>query len=253
MNQRVNVLLSPLNADDLYFSGKTTVVIDILRATSVIVTALGNGAKEIIPVNTVDFAMKVSGNAFGGQTLLGGERNTKKIEGFALGNSPLEYNAETVKGKSIILYTSNGSKAIVKSKFSENLYICSFGNLNALAEHLVNLNKDVVIVCSGSGGMFCIEDTVCAGKLITEMLKLNEEIEYSDAASASIVLNKSFGKSLNKMLTNSEHGRLLIDNGFEEDIKVCAKLNSHNIIPYYDSGVINLQKTESEKSVESDI
>lgn len=253
MNMRVNVLLSPLNADDLYFSGKTTVVIDILRATSVIVTALGNGAKEIIPVNTVDFAMKVSGNAFGGQTLLGGERNTKKIEGFALGNSPLEYNAETVKGKSIILYTSNGSKAIVKSKFSENLYICSFGNLNALAEHLVNLNKDVVIVCSGSGGMFCIEDTVCAGKLITEMLKLNEEIEYSDAASASIVLNKSFGKSLNKMLTNSEHGRLLIDNGFEEDIKVCAKLNSHNIIPYYDSGVIKLQKTESEKSVESDI
>ncbi len=249
---KVNVLLSPLNADDLYFTGKTTVVIDILRATSVIVTALGNGAREIIPVNTVDFAMKVSGNAFGGQTLLGGERNTKKIEGFALGNSPIEYNTETVKGKSIILYTTNGSKAIVRAKFSENLFICSFGNLNAIAEHLVKLNKDVVIVCSGTNGMFNLEDTICAGKLITEMLKLNEEIELTDASNASVTLNKSFGKSLNKMLSQTEHGKLLIENGFSEDIKICAKLNTHDIIPYYDSGVIKLQKTESEKSVESE-
>jgi 2-phosphosulfolactate phosphatase len=249
---KVNVLLSPLNADDLYFTGKTTVVIDILRATSVIVTALGNGAREIIPVNTVDFAMKVSGNAFGGQTLLGGERNTKKIEGFALGNSPLEYNAETVKGKSIILYTTNGSKAIVRAKFSENLFICAFGNLNAIAEHLVKVNKDVVIVCSGTNGMFNLEDTICAGKLITEMLKLNEAIELTDASNASVTLNKSFGKSLNKMLSQTEHGKLLIENGFSEDIKICAKLNTHDIIPYYDSGVIKLQKTESEKSVESE-
>ena len=62
---------------------------------------------------------------FGGQTLLGGERNTKKIEGFALGNSPLEYTPEIVSGKTIILYTTNGSKAVVKAKFSENLYVCS--------------------------------------------------------------------------------------------------------------------------------
>lgn len=248
---KVNVLLSPLNADELYFSGKTSVVIDVLRATSVIINALGNGAKEIIPVNTVDFAMKVSGNAFGGQTLLGGERNTKKIEGFALGNSPREYDEDTVKGKSIILYTTNGSKAIVRAKFSDNLFICSFGNLNALAEHLANINKDIVIVCSGANGMFCIEDTVCAGKLISEMQKLNEEIELSDSSLASVVLNKSFGKSLIKMLSQTEHGKILIENGYEDDLKICAKLNSHDIIPYYDSGVIKLQKTESEKSVES--
>ncbi len=248
---KVNVLLSPLNADELYFSGKTSVVIDVLRATSVIINALGNGAKEIIPVNTVDFAMKVSGNAFGGQTLLGGERNTKKIEGFALGNSPREYDEDTVKGKSIILYTTNGSKAIVRAKFSDNLFICSFGNLNALAEHLANINKDIVIVCSGANGMFCIEDTVCAGKLISEMQKHNEEIELSDSSLASVVLNKSFGKSLIKMLSQTEHGKILIENGYEDDLKICAKLNSHDIIPYYDSGVIKLQKTESEKSVES--
>ena len=97
---------------------------------------MNNGAKEIIPVASVEFAVKVSGGMFGGLTLLGGERNTKKIEGFALGNSPLEYSAKLVKDKSIILYTTNGTKAVVKAKFSKNLYICSFLNLSAVAEHI---------------------------------------------------------------------------------------------------------------------
>ncbi|MCA2005280.1 MAG: 2-phosphosulfolactate phosphatase, partial [Ignavibacterium sp.] len=99
---KVNVLFSPIAADELYFTGKTSVVIDVLRASSTIITALANGAKEIVPVGTIEFAVKVSGGMFGGQTLLGGERNTKKIEGFALGNSPLEYEEKVVNGKSIV-------------------------------------------------------------------------------------------------------------------------------------------------------
>ena len=87
---KINVLFSPVGPDELSFTGKTTVVIDVLRASSTIVAALSNGAREVVPVATVEFAVKVSGGMFGGQTLLGGERNTKKIEGFALGNSPLE-------------------------------------------------------------------------------------------------------------------------------------------------------------------
>ena len=85
---KLNVFLSPVIVDELYFTGKTTVVIDVLRATSTIATAINNGAKEVVPVASVEFAVKVSGGMFGGLTLLGGERNTKKIEGFALGNSP---------------------------------------------------------------------------------------------------------------------------------------------------------------------
>ena len=131
---KINIHYTHQQFDELYFTGKTSVVIDVLRASTVIVTALKNGAREVIPVGTVDFAMKVSGNAFGGQTILGGERNTKKVEGFNLGNSPLEYKPEVVTGKSIILYTTNGSKAIVKAKFSENLYICCFNNLPAIAD-----------------------------------------------------------------------------------------------------------------------
>lgn len=241
---KINVLLSPHNVDDLYFSKKTTVVIDVLRATTVIVTALENGAREVIPVSSVDFAMKVSGNAFGGQTLLGGERNTNKIEGFSLGNSPKEYTSETVIGKSIILYTTNGSKAIVKAKFSENLFICSFKNLKSLAEHLVNLNNNVEILCAGSNGMFCIEDTVCAGRLIKEIKSSRKKIELTDAANASVVLNNAFGDSIAEMLKNSEHGIKLINNGYEEDLEECASLSVSDIIPYYNSGVVKVYKEE---------
>ncbi len=237
---KINVLLSPVVTDELSFTGKTTVVIDVLRASSTIVTALSNGAREVVPVATVEFAVKVSGGMFGGQTLLGGERNTKKIEGFALGNSPLEYSPEIVTGKTIILYTTNGSKAIVKAKFSENLFVCSFMNLEILSKHLVKLDKDFEILCSGRNNYYSMEDTICAGKLITEIQKLNERVELSDAAKASVSLNKSFGKNLLKMLEESEHGKILLENGFEDDLKFCSKINTYNIIPYFSANVLKV-------------
>ncbi|MDR3668279.1 MAG: 2-phosphosulfolactate phosphatase [Ignavibacteriaceae bacterium] len=237
---KVNVLLTPSNLDELSFSGKTIVIIDVLRATSTIVNALNNGAKEIIPVATVEFAVKVSGGMFGGLTLLGGERNTKKIEGFALGNSPLEYSAKLVKNKSIILYTTNGTKAVVKAKFSKNLYICSFLNLSAVAEHLNSLNMDFEILCAGRNNSFALEDTICAGKLISEIMKSKKDLELSDTAISSVALNKALGKNLAKMLAESEHGKLLLENGFEDDIKFCSKLNSINAIPYFTGNVVKL-------------
>ncbi|MCF8240394.1 MAG: 2-phosphosulfolactate phosphatase [Melioribacteraceae bacterium] len=245
---KISVLISPLNADELFFTGKTTVVIDVLRATTTISTALQNGAKEVIPVNTVEFAMKVSGNAFGGQTILGGERNTKKVEGFTLGNSPLEYTQENVFGKSIILFTTNGSKAIVRAKFSENLITCSFNNLGSVANHLLDLNKDFIILCAGANGMFSLEDTICAGKLITELTKLKEEIILTDSARASVSLSKSFGKNISKMIAETEHGRTLIENGYSDDINYCAKLNSIDNVPVFSSGVIKNYEPKVEQS-----
>lgn len=237
---KINVLFSPVGSDELSFTGKTTVVIDILRASSTIVAALSNGAREIVPVASVEFAVKVSGGMFGGQTLLGGERNTKKIQGFALGNSPLEYVPAIVSGKSIVLYTTNGSKAIVKAKFSENLFICSFLNLNAVSTHMIKLNKDFEILCAGKSSNYSAEDSICAGKLISEIIKNNSSVELSDSAKACLALNKTFGKSTLTMLKETEHGKLLLENGFEEDIKYCSKLNSNNIVPYFSSNVLKI-------------
>jgi len=235
---KLRVLFTPNNLEELYFTNRTSVVIDVLRATTTIVTALKNGAREVIPVATVDFAMKVSGNNFGGMNLLGGERNTKMIEGFNLGNSPLEYKEEIVNGKTVILYTTNGTRAIVKAKFSENLFICCFNNLTAVASHLVTLNKDVEIICSGTNGFFSMEDVVCAGKLIAEMMKAMPDIQLYDSAKASLTISKSFGKSILKLLRETEHGKLLLENGFEDDLKYCSKLSNIDTIPYFVSGSI---------------
>jgi 2-phosphosulfolactate phosphatase len=237
---KINVLFSPVSVDELYFSGKTSVVIDALRATTTIITALENGAKEIIPVGTVEFAVKVSGGMFGWQTLLGGERNTKKIEGFALGNSPLEYSSNVVSGKSVVLYTTNGTKAIAKAKFSSELFICAFLNISALAKHLASLNSDLEIICSGRLNNFSMEDSVCAGKLISEIEKINNNLILFDSARASQALGKSFGKNILNMMRDTEHGKLLIENGFEEDLAFCSKLNNSSAIPYLHGQAIKL-------------
>ena len=235
---KINVLYSPQNADDLYFSGKTTVVIDALRASSTIITAIENGAKEVIPVSTVEFAVKVSGGMFGGQTLLCGERNTKKIEGFALGNSPSEYSKKVIEGKSIVFYTTNGSKAILKAKFSENLFISTFNNLTVVAKYLIKLNKSVEILCAGNNNLFSLEDSVCAGRLIREIVFIDSGTILSDSAKGAWALEMEFGKNTIRMLRESEHGEILIKNGFEEDLKYCGILNSSSTIPVLKGNVL---------------
>jgi len=235
---KLDVLFSPVQADELFFTGKTTVVIDVLRASSTIITALANGAKEIVPVGTVEFAVKVSGGIFGGQTLLGGERNTKKIEGFALGNSPSEYTKEIVSGKSIVFYSTNGSRAIVKAKYSANLFVCSFNNLSVLAKHLKKLNGDVIILCSGNNNLFNLEDSVCAGMLVNEFVTVDKKVELTDSSISAMSLYKSFGKNIFKMLSETDHGRLLIDNGFKDDLIACAELNNTEVIPHYSGNVL---------------
>jgi 2-phosphosulfolactate phosphatase len=235
---KLDVLFSPVQADELFFTGKTTVVIDVLRASSTIITALSNGAKEVVPVGTVEFAVKISGGIFGGQTLLGGERNTKKIEGFALGNSPSEYTKEIVSGKSIVFYSTNGSRAIVKAKYSTNLFVCSFNNLKTVAKQIKMLDQDVIILCAGNNSLFSLEDSVCAGMLVSELLAGNKTIELTDASTGALTLFRSFGKNIFKMLSETDHGRLLINNGFEEDLKACADLDSTDVIPFYAGNVL---------------
>lgn len=235
---KLRVLFSPANTDDLYFTRKTTVIIDVLRASTTILEALKNGAKDIIPVSTVEFAVKISGGMFGGQTLLGGERNTKKIEGFALGNSPIEYKKEIVSGKSIVFYSTNGTRAIVKAKFSKNLIICAFSNLKAVAQHLINLDEDCVILCAGNNNLFSLEDSVCAGALIDQIIKIKKDVELSDAARGALALNNSFGNDKLTILKESEHGKLLLKNGFENDLDLCSKLNTNDVVAYYTNSVL---------------
>ena len=236
------VHVSPANLDELYFTSKTIVVIDVLRASNTIITALNNGARDIVPVGSIEFAVKVSGGMFGGHTLLGGERNTKRIDGFALGNSPLEYTEEIVSGKSIVFFTTNGSKAITKAKFSDNLFVCSFSNISALAEHLVRFNLDFEILCAGRNNSFSMEDSICAGKLIDRIQESDEKLVLNDSSTACLSLYRIYGSDIFEMLKNSDHGKLLIENGFEEDLKICSKVDNVKVIPFFKENVVKLMQ-----------
>ncbi len=240
---KINVFLSPIIVDELYFTGKTTVVIDVLRATSTIATAINNGAKEIVPVASVEFAVKVSGGMFGGQTLLGGERNTKKIEGFALGNSPFEYSKEAIEGKSIVFYTTNGTKAIAKARYSENLYTCSFLNISALTKHIVSLNNDIEIICAGRNNLFSIEDSVCAGMLLSKLKEHYKNLEINDSGNAALILYEKLGKNILLMIQQSDHGKILLENGFNADLEYCSTLDMFDVIPSYSNGVLKKFKS----------
>jgi 2-phosphosulfolactate phosphatase len=245
---KIDLSFSTTQFDELQLRDKNIIVIDVLRASTTIAVALNNGAREIIPVASVESAVKISGSLFGEVTLRGGERNGKMIEGFNLGNSPLEYTEAAVKGKSIIYCTTNGSVAMAKSRYAKMLIVASFVNISTVVDFIKTENKDFLIVCAGrlnNLGHFSMEDSVCAGMIIQKLSKIEGlELELTDAAQAALALQKAFGKSILKLLKSTEHGKLLTEIGLGDDLKVCAELDSVPVLPMLNGTVIKLRKEE---------
>ncbi len=241
INVEVHFTLAQL--DEMRLKDKNIVVIDVLRASTSIATALQNGAKEIIPVSNVESVVKISGSLFGDVTLRAGERNGKMIEGFNLGNSPAEYKEENVKGKSIIFMTTNGSVAMVKGRHAKNLVVAGFVNLSAVVSFLKDLDGDFMIMCAGKENDFCIEDAVCAGKIINKFEhESQQDLVLNDAAVAAVTLDKILGKNILKMLKTSLHGKYLSEIGFEKDLELCAGIDSIPVLPTLSGNVIRLAK-----------
>jgi 2-phosphosulfolactate phosphatase len=245
---KIDLSFSALQFDELQLRDKNIVVLDVLRASTTITVALNNGAREIIPVGSIESAVKISGSLFGEVTLRGGERNGKTIEGFNLGNSPLEYNETAVKGKSIIYCTTNGSVAMTKSRYARTLIIGSFVNMTKTVDFIREENKDFLFICAGrlnNIGNFGLEDAVCAGMMIEALMKNDKiDLQLSDSAKAVRAIYKSFGRSILKMLKNTEHGKYLIEIGFAEDLKICAAVDSVPVLPILSGTVIKLRKEE---------
>jgi 2-phosphosulfolactate phosphatase len=245
---KIDLSFSAGQFDDLQLRDKNIVVLDVLRASSTITVALNNGAREVIPVASIESAVKISGSLFGEVTLRGGERNGKMIEGFNLGNSPLEYSEPAVKGKSIIYCTTNGSVAMAKSRYARTLIIGSFLNLSTVVEYMKEENKDFLFICAGrinTIGYFSLEDAVCAGMMIQKLMKTETlELNLSDSAKAAHALYKSFGRSILKMLRTSEHGKFLVEIGYADDLKICAAVDSVPVLPVQIENKIKLKKEE---------
>jgi 2-phosphosulfolactate phosphatase len=166
--------------------GAMVVVVDVLRATTVMVHALAAGCQAVIPCGEIDEAKAVVSRLPPGMALLAGERQGVRIPGFDLGNSPAEFTAETCAGKILVMTTTNGTKAILASLEAKRIYIASFANLNATVEQiLVKFQRrdraPLHIICAGTEGFISLEDSLLAGALVARLLVPAGEIEPDGA------------------------------------------------------------------------
>ena len=238
---KLDVVISADNIKEEYLKNKVVVVIDMLRATSVIITALANKAKEVFPILTVEeaFEKKEELLKLGNYPMLGGERKAIKIDGFDFSNSPLEYTAEKVQGKTIILSTTNGTRAINLSLRAEEILIGAIINAKAVAEELKRLKKDVVFINAGTNGEFSMDDFICSGYMIS-LLCERESHELSDIAKTARYIYES-NTNLIDYIKEARHFNVLKNLNLMKDLDYCCKKDIIKIVPKVDKNKKNIK------------
>jgi 2-phosphosulfolactate phosphatase len=244
---RIESLFTPSEIDESAVKGKTVVLIDVLRACTTAAYAMAGGCERIIPVATVEAATNLAASLDKKVTLLGGEREGKRIDGFDLGNSPLEYTSDVVRRKTIILATTNGTRTISMSQGAKEILIASFVNMRSVVEYIGSLNEDLVtVVCAGQDDRFALEDAVCAGMLIERLCEAGE-MELNDGAHAARLLYRQNEASIPSLLRDCEHGRYLESLGFGTDLDVCGRVDSLRVLPIVKEGRVNKAKRAKRK------
>jgi 2-phosphosulfolactate phosphatase len=226
MPKSLEVCLTPalLNLYDIEDS--IVVIIDVLRATSSMVYGIANGASAIIPVSNVEDCANYADQGY----LLAAERNGEVVEGFDFGNSPFSYTPEKVAGKTIVLTTTNGTKALhMAGARAHQVVIGSFLNLGALCNWLKNQDKSVLLLCAGWKDKFNLEDTLFAGAVVAELRK--DFSQFDDSSVAAEDLFHLAKGDLRAYLHKSSHSHRLAELNIEEDVKFCLQLNICQAIP----------------------
>jgi len=247
---RIDVVFGVGSAPASEFAGRVVAVIDVLRASTSIAAALANGARTVVPVESSDAAVMRAKAFERTDVLLAGERKTKPIPGFDLGNSPREFRRAVVEGKTVLMTTTNGTPAIMNTPGARDVVIASYVNYTAVLVMLraaLRGGADITIVCAGRDGLFALEDAACAGRFVYNVSKRLADVELNDAAQACALIDRKYGDHLVKMFEASEHGRLLRDSGFAEDLDECAAIDSYSVIPLYQDRQITKLGPERER------
>jgi 2-phosphosulfolactate phosphatase len=217
------------------------VVIDVLRATSTIATALYNGAREIIPVDSVERCIQLGTQI---ECITAGERDGQVAPGLQYGNSSFEYPEEFIKGKILVLTTTNGTKLLhmALAKGATEIITGSFLNLSAVCDHLVKLNKNVILGCAAWKDKPNLEDTLFAGAVVANV-KEHFSINCDASHIAENLYNLAKGDLYEFMKANdASHYHRLTNFGLERDIRHCLTPDLANILPEYVDGKLVVQK-----------
>lgn len=234
---RLDVVFSPAGIVPAEVQGRIAFVIDILRATTSMCAALHHGAKAIIPVASTEEALRLAQTIGSDDVLLAGERNCLRIPGFQLGNSPLEMTESAVRGKTIVVTTTNGTKALLACQGAAAVYGACAANLSASAERArETLEREgrLVIVCAGRDGGFALDDAYCAGRLAAATLGSHTARRgMNDAAIASLDLVRRYGDGWERPLSRSRAGRELIRLGLMDDVVDAARLDAYPVLAHF--------------------
>ena len=234
---KVDIVPCYTELDREEISNKVVIVIDVLRATSTIVTAIKNECSYVIPVESIEYAKKFKVVLEEG-CLLGGERNAVKIDGFDFSNSPLEYSKEKIKDKSIILTTTNGTRAIKKSDTAFKVLIGCFLNSSKVIDRAISFDRDIVLVNAGTNGKFSMDDFICSGYLVKLMKDKVKDVELTDIAYTAYYMVEN-EENFVKTIRSAAHYRRMMDLGLEADFDYCMKKNIIDIVPEYKDGKIS--------------
>ena len=242
---KIDVVLTP-HLLPPRFEDALCVVIDVLRATTTIVTALANGASEVCPCVTAAEARRHAKSENDIPFLLGGERKGLRIPGFHLGNSPIEYlDSSKISGRVIYFSTTNGTPTLRRAfrGSAKSVYLAALVNLSAVSTAIVraamnNAFKRIFLICAGRHGKASLEDTYCAGliaqRLQSELTKYGIPLEPSDAAILAAEYSRINREKPLAVLTASEHGRYLESIGFADDLEYASQIDRYDIVPCFD-------------------
>jgi len=230
--KKIEVCFTPGEYD--YFKGDydVVVVIDVLRATSAICAAFDNGINSIIPVATIEEARDYQKRGF----LVGAERKGQIVEGFDFGNSPYSYMKPELKGKDVVLSTTNGTRALSIAADAPIVLVGSLLNLDVLTDWLIKENKNTLCLCSGWQDKFNLEDTICAGAIMNTLVESGKFQSNEDSSIAAKYLFQASWKNPIGFLKSSSHRRRLKKLNLNEDIKYCLTPNTSKSIPILKNG-----------------
>lgn len=217
------------------------VVIDVLRATSTIATALHNGAKEIIPVDSVERCIQLGTQI---ECVTAGERDGQVAPGLQYGNSSFEYPENFIKGKILVLTTTNGTKLLhmALAKGATEITTGAFLNLSAVCDHLVAMKKNVILGCAAWKDKPNLEDTLFAGAVVSRV-----KDHFSIACDASHMAENLYNLAKHDLYeflkaNNASHYHRLTNFGLERDLRQCFSVDTANVLPEYADGKLVLQK-----------
>ena len=233
---RVDVFFTAREIGPGDVTGRMVAVLDVLRASTSIVTALTNGARAVIPGESSEAVLTRSRAFERNDVRLAGERRMRKIEGFDLGNSPVEFTADAVEGRTVLISTTNGTGAFAATQGAREVLVGAFVNFSAvLAVMRAALRKgtDLAFICAGHEGQFSLEDAACAGRFVQHATRRLSTVALNDAALAAVQVHRKYGDDLWGLFETSRHGQALAEAGFAADLVACATMDSSEIVPVY--------------------